>query len=145
MPTFVKTTDKVVEFEASQLDEWLGGDFWRYVGVPSSKHCAIVFPQTKCKFKLTVETQSWCSHTTCPYCTFAVGFCLDDQRPTPENWNPLFLLAGSPKFPTDLACQATEKAVMRYFVLSFETTRHVILNTMYFRKLLREKQLETSE
>jgi len=141
LPDFAKGIDKAHKFPASSLDFWLGGEFWRNVAVPRSKHSSMIFPDTECKLSVGVESLCWCSHKNCSFCTFGIPYRLDGNFADAAKMNPLFLLAGAKILPPSLACNTQERVALRYYVLHFETTRHIKLNMMLFRQSLREAQL----
>ena len=72
---------------------------------------------------------------------YAVDLGLDPHGVDAEKSNPLFMLAAINKFPSSIDCSCSKKLTLRYFVLTFETTLLIELNTMIYRMQLREKQL----
>lgn len=121
------------KLKAAELDSWLGGGFWRLIQTPNSKHCAVVKPETTCSLSLAVDHLPWYSHAACPYCTRGVAFGLDFARPADKQFNPLFLLAGSSHFPSDLSCVVKEHCAFRFYNLHVETTRVVMLSSDFYR------------
>lgn len=128
LPLFNNQQDKRI-LPAASLDDWLGGSYWRVVSSPRSKHCSVISPATECKLSLVVSDLSWVSHCECVYCTSAVAY----KAKTHPKFNPLFLLAGSDKFPSSLQCNVLEVPAFRMFTLTFEAMRNIDLNSMYYR------------
>ena len=128
----------VKPFEAQLLDEWLGGSYWKIVQQPNSTHCSYIASNTSCKMTIKVKDLHTISHSSCGYCTYAVGLGLDPHEVDAEKSNPFFMLAATNKLPSSIDCFCSKKFTLRYFVLTFETTRLIELDTMTYRMQLHE-------
>ena len=68
---------------------------------------------------IKVEDLHTFSHSSCGYCTYAVGLGLDPHEVNAEKSNPLFMLAATNKFPSSNDCSCSKKIDFEIFRFDF--------------------------